>query len=61
MRIITSPKRGSALYGAGYFKPLTDEARKVLAGQGIPVKKGNDREFDLIKAAVLQGSSAADG
>ena len=60
MRIITSPKRGSALYGAGYFKVLTDEAYRVLVGQGIPAKKGNDREFDLVKAAVLQGASAAD-
>ena len=60
MRIIKSPKRGAGLYGPGYFKPLSTEQLSVLKGQGVPVQTGNDREYDVVRAAVLQGVTPED-
>jgi hypothetical protein len=56
MRIIEAPGRGAALYGPGYFKVLNPEQRDVLLGQGIPLGKTNARGFDVVRAAVSQGS-----
>jgi len=56
MRIIEAPKRGAALYSGGYFKVLTPEQRDVLLGLGIPIGRTNERGFDVVRAAVSQGS-----
>lgn len=58
MRIIEAAGKGSGLYGPGYFKTLTKEERDVLVGQGVPYRQGNAREFDVIRAAMLQGKDA---
>jgi len=61
MRLIEAPDRGCALWGAGYWKQLTDEQRSVALGQGIPIKRGNAREFDVSRAIATQGVVAEHG
>ncbi|PYY40776.1 hypothetical protein [Curtobacterium sp. MCPF17_046] len=59
MKIISSPGRGEAVVGPGYFRALNDEqltAAKKIYGA---VQTGNDREFDLWRAISLQGTTAA--
>ncbi|MDM7888497.1 hypothetical protein QUG98_08515 [Curtobacterium sp. RHCJP20] len=59
MKIISSPSRGAALVGPGYFRGLNEEslaAAKILYGDPQP---GNDRQFDLWRAMSLQGTTPA--
>ncbi len=57
MRMIEAPDRGVALYTGGYWKVLNPEQRDEMLRQGVPLSKGNARQFDVTRAAVVQGSS----
>lgn len=55
MRLISAPNRGTAIFGAGYFQPLDAEAAAVFRNLGLPVRNGNDREYDVIKHNTTAG------
>lgn len=63
MFIISSPGRGQAIIGAGYFRQLSgaNNSEEVIEAEKIAtVVQGNDREFDVWKSIAIQGVAAAD-
>jgi hypothetical protein len=57
MAVISSPGRGTAVVGPGYFRPLNAEEAGNTAPFG-PVIQGNDRQFDLWRSMALSGTTA---
>ena len=55
MVMVEAPERGVGLAGAGYFKVLTEEERDTMLRNGIKLIKGNARQFDVTRAACVQG------
>lgn len=57
---ISSPGRGSALIGPGYYRKLnTQEEIDQCAPLVSASHNGNDRQFDLWKSMALSGTAAA--
>jgi len=57
MAVISSPGRGTAVVGPGYFRQLNAEEAGNTAPFG-PVVQGNDRQFDLWRSIALGGTTA---
>jgi len=57
MAVISSPGRGTAVVGPGYFRQLNAEEAGNTAPFG-PVVQGNDRQFDLWRSMALGGTTA---
>jgi hypothetical protein len=57
MAVISSPGRGTAVVGPGYFRQLNAEEAGNTAPFG-PVIQGNDRQFDLWRSMALGGVTA---
>lgn len=62
MYVISSPGRGSALVGPGYYRHLNPgeeaDAAKGLVGAGN-VRDGNDRQYDLWVSLIQTGTPSA--
>jgi hypothetical protein len=58
MKVISAPNRGTAVVGAGYFYQCRD-AEDVTQQANLwgAVVQGNDRQFDLWRAAALGGQA----
>ena len=55
MVMVEAVDRGVGLAGPGYFKVLTEEERDTMLRNGVRLVKGNARQFDVTRAACVQG------
>lgn len=57
MFMLQAPGRGVGLFGSGIHRWCDEETRDVLLGIGLQLKGVSDREYDVVRAAVLQGEN----